>query len=224
MLSITHHRIIEFTLIFQSLWEKIIQPPAYKYALPWVSEENNQKPQPTHRTRKPHKTKSKPRAFGNCALFRGGRCPCLPLRCFKSISRRWAPACAGPGGEPVRGLGARCPVRHEHSPSYVTEFGLCTVRVADATKVTLARKAAQCKHLLCMCLFCLLKFVPKSLSLKLSVFWNTPLYGVSYLTVSWGRFFGSKSVSQEPFSLTPAEKRRAKPSAYHKAAPPQRKD
>lgn len=124
----------------------------------------------THKTRKPHKTKSQPRAFGSHALFRGRRCPCLPLRCFQSISQRWAPLCAGPGREPVRGLGARCTVTHGHSPSYVTDFGLCTVRVADATKITLACKAAQCKHLLCMCLFCLLKFVPKSLSLKLSVF------------------------------------------------------
>lgn len=108
---------------------------------------------------------------------------------------------------------------------YMMEFSLCMVRFVDATKNTFTCKAAQCKYLLCMCLFCLLKFVPKSLSLKLYIFWNIPLYGISYLTVSWGCFFGSKSVSQEPFFLpAPSEKRRAKPSAYHKAVPPQRKD
>lgn len=108
---------------------------------------------------------------------------------------------------------------------YVMEFSLCMVRFVDATKITFPWEVTQCKPPLCLCLFCLLKFVPKSLSLKLYIFWNILLYGISYLTVSWGCFFGSKSVSQEPFFLSaPSEKRRAKPSAYHKAVPPQRKD
>lgn len=124
MLSITPHRVIEFTLIFQSLWEKIIQPPAYEYALPWVSEENNQEPQPTHRNhhtrnQKTPQNKVQAASLWQSCVFPRKRCPCLPLRYFKTISQHWA----------LRALPGRWApgrtIRHKHGPSCVTEFGLC---------------------------------------------------------------------------------------------------